>query len=153
MRRKEKEVKNRSDIETIIHNSIVCRLAMCQDNMPYVVPLNFGYEDNVLYFHGAKEGKKIEMVRKNPNVCFEMDTGVSLVEADDACFWGVRYQSVIGFGEGVILEDTKEKEAALGIIMKHYSDRGFQFDEKMVAATAVIKVVIESMTGKQSVEE
>ena len=148
MRRKEKEVKDRPEIEGIIHKSTVCRLA----NRPYVVPLNFGYEDGTLYFHGAKEGKKIDMLRKNPNVCFEMDADVEIVEADDACFWGVRYQSVIGFGEAVIVEDQKEKESALGIIMKHYSRKNFQFDENMVKATAVIKVTIDSMTGKQSTE-
>jgi uncharacterized protein len=152
MRRKEKEVKDRSEIEAIIHKSPVCRVAMCEDNKPYVVPLNFGYEDGILYFHGAKEGKKIDMIRKNPHICFEMDTDVAIVEADDACFWGVRYQSVIGFGEAAVVPDHKEKESALGIIMKHYSQRDFQFDENMVKATAVIKVVIDSMTGKQSVE-
>ena len=90
----EKEVKEKSDIEAIIRQSIVCRLAMSENNRPYLVPLCFGYKDNALYFHGAGQGKKIDILKNNPNVCFEFDIGAATVQAEDACFWGMKFQSV-----------------------------------------------------------
>lgn len=152
MRRSEKEVKEKSEIEAIIRQSIVCRLAMSENNRPYLVPLNFGYRDNVLYFHGAGEGKKIDILKNNPNVCFEFDIGAATVQAEDACFWGMKFQSVIGFGKASFIEDEKEKENALTVIMGQYSDAAYTFDENFIRATTVIKVEIGSMTGKRSDE-
>ena len=70
--------------------------------------------------------------------------------ADDACHWGMKYQIVIGFGKAIIVEDFEEKQKALAVIMSQYSDRTFEFPEKLLKQTAVIEVEIESMTGKQS---
>jgi nitroimidazol reductase NimA-like FMN-containing flavoprotein (pyridoxamine 5'-phosphate oxidase superfamily) len=150
MLRSEKEIKEIAAIESIIGDASVCRLGLSKDAQPYVVPLNFGYEKNTFYFHGAGEGKKIDIIRSNPNVCFELDIRAKVVEAPDPCFWGMNYQSVIGFGIAVILEDIEEKRKGFNIIMAHYSDQSFAFDDKFLNATAVIKVEIESMTGKQS---
>lgn len=153
MRRSEKEIKEKAEIEAIIREAVVCRLAMSEDDRPYIVPLNFGYKDNTLFFHGAKEGKKTDILKKNPNVSFEFDIGVKTVEAEDACFWGMEFKSVIGFGKAFFIEDEKEKEKALAVIMGQYSDRLYTFDEKFIRATAVIKVEIRSMTGKRAGEE
>jgi uncharacterized protein len=152
MRRNEKEIKEKSGIEAIIRDSMVCRLAMSENDRPYIVALCFGYKDSTLYFHGAGEGKKIDILKKNPNVCFEFDIRVAPVEAEDACFWGMTYHSVVGFGKAGFIEDEKEKESALSIIMSQYSGKRFEFDENFIRATAVIKVNIESMTGKWSGE-
>ncbi len=152
MRRSEKEVKEKTEIEAIIREAVVCRLAMSENGRPYIVPLNFGYKDNTLFFHGAKEGKKVDILKKNPNVCFEFDIGAATVQAEDACFWGMKFKSVIGFGKASFVEDEKEKEKALTIIMAQYSDAVYSFDENFIRATAVVKVEIESMTGKRSDE-
>jgi len=149
MRKKEKEITKKSAIEAIITKSLVCRLALSDDNSPYIVPLCFGYKDKVLYFHSSQKGKKIDIIKKNPKVCFEFDTNTEIVKAKDACRWTMRYQSIIGFGKAVFLEDTAEKRHALDIIMGQYSDRIFQFDDAILKKTGVIKVEIESMTGKQ----
>jgi uncharacterized protein len=153
VRRSEKEIKGKTEIEAIIREALVCRLAMSENGRPYVVPLSFGYEDNALYFHGAGEGKKIDILKNNPDVCFEFDIGAKTVEAEDACFWGMEFKSVIGFGKAFFIDDEKEKEKALAVIMGQYSDRLYTFDEKFIRATAVIKVEIGSMTGKRSDEE
>ena len=150
MRKKEKEITEKSAIEAIITKSLVCRLALSDDNSPYIVPLCFGYKDKVLYFHGSQKGKKVDIIKKNPNVCFEFDTNTEIVKAEDACRWTMRYQSVIGFGKAVLLEDMEEKRKALDIIMSQYSGRIFQFDDAILKKTFVIKIEIESMTGKQS---
>jgi len=114
------------------------------------VPLSFGYQDRTLYFHSALEGKKIDILRKNNRICFEFDVNTEIIEAEKACKWGMKYQSVIGFGKAVFVEDIEEKQKALNIIISHYSDRNFQFSDKAIKKIAVIKIKIESMTGKHS---
>ncbi len=150
MRKKDKEISDRSAVESIIKKATVCRLGMINGNKPYIVPLSFGYHDNVLYFHGALKGQKIDLLRKNPNVCFEFDLITEPVESEKACSWSMKYQSVIGFGKASFLEGSDEKRKALCVVMAQYSDRLFQFPENILKATAVIKVEIESMTGKHS---
>lgn len=150
MRRSEKEITDESALKAVIQQSLVCRLGLSDGYQPYVVPLNFGYEDGFLYFHAALEGRKIEMIRRNNCVCFEFDINAEIVESQEVCDWGMRYRSVIGFGKADILDDLEEKGRALEIIMRQYSDRSFIFPEESVARTAVIKVAIESMAGKQS---
>ncbi len=150
MRRKDKKISDESGIKAIIKKANVCRLGMVNGNKPYIVPLCFGYHDNVIYFHGTLKGQKIDLIRKNPNVCFEFDTVTETLESENACDWSMKYQSVIGFGKALFIEGSEEKRKALSIIMAQYTDRLFQFPENKLKATAVIKVEIESMTGKQS---
>jgi len=150
MRRKEKEITKKSEIEAVIHKSLVCRVGLSDNNIPYVVPLCFGYQDNTIYVHGFLKGRKIDILRKNRNVCFEFDINTEIVEGEKACEWGMKYQSVIGFGKGSFLEEPEDKKRALNIIMNQYSGRTFQFPENVVNGVAVIKIEIASMTGKQS---
>jgi len=150
MRRKDKEIAERAEMESIIRESTICRLALADNEQPYIVPLCFGYKDNSLYFHSAAEGKKIDILRKNKNVCFEFDVGSEIKTGKTACEWGMKYRSVIGFGNASFLEDPDSKQAALDIIMQQYSDRSFAYSEKILKKTLVIKVEITHMTGKQS---
>lgn len=151
MRRKEKEITELSEIEAIIKQSTVCRIAMSdENNTPYVIPMSFGYQDNAIYIHGALKGKKIDILQKNPTVCFEFDMNTQIIKSDNPCDWGIKYQSVIGFGKAKFLETPEDKKYGLNIIMKQYSDVPNPFPEKAVNATAVIKIKIDSMTGKQS---
>lgn len=150
MRRKDKELSDISSINAIIDKADVCRLAMVNGDRPYIVPLCFGHQDKVLYFHGAMEGQKIDLIKENPNVCFEFDVAAETLDDDEACKWSMKYQSVIGFGKATLIEEVEEKRSALGVIMAQYSDKTFDFPEKQVNATAVIKVAIESLTAKQS---
>jgi len=150
MRRKDKEITEPAAIRAVIEKATVCRLGMVDGNRPYIVPVCFGYHDNVLYFHSASKGRKIDLLRKNPNVCIEFDLLAEPIESEKACDWSMRYQSVIGFGKAVFIEDLEEKRKALGIIMAHYTDGEYQFPEKMLKATRVFRVEIEQVTGKQS---
>jgi len=150
MRRKEKEITDKTAMESIILESSVCRLALSEEDRPYIVPLCFGYEGDTLYFHSAREGRKLNILRKNNNVCFEFDIDHEIVEADDACGWGMKYQSVIGFGKGSIIDDIELKRKALNIIMQHYSRNSYEYPDKTVKKIVIIKIEIEHMTGKKS---
>ena len=150
MRRKEKEITDRAVIESIILRSSVCRLALSEDSRPYIVPLCFGYKDNTLYFHSAREGKKLDILSKNNKVCFEFDIDHEIVEAKDACKWGMKYRSVIGYGKASVIDDPESKRRAFNIIMQHYADSSFTYAEAVLKDTVIIKVEIESMGGKKS---
>jgi len=150
MRRKEREIKDKKEIEQILQHSSLCRLAMVDKDKPYLVPMNFGYREGALYLHSAREGRKINLIRKNPNVCFEVDEIIRFRKAKLACDWGVEYKSVIGSGKAVFLADPEAKRQAFDIIMAQYSDEAFDYSDNMLEKTLVIKIEIETMTGKKS---
>lgn len=150
MRRKDRQISDEAQLSSIIAESRVCRLAMLDGNRPYIVPLCFGYQPGFLFFHSAPRGKKIDLLRHNPNVCFEFDLTYGMVESAKACQWSMKYRSVIGFGKALFIENPEEKREALGIIMRQYTDGEFSFGDEMLEATAVFKVRIESMSGKRS---
>ena len=148
MRKTEREIQDRTEIDSIIRGSQVVRLGLSDGSDPYVVPLCFGYDGHHLYFHCAREGRKMDMLLRNNRVCFEFDHIDGFVEDDQACRWGLRYRSVIGFGTASILETIEEKRQALALLMKQYSPSTFTFPEEVVSLTAVIKIRIESISGK-----
>ena len=150
MRRKEKEITDAQEIESIIRKSQVCRLALVDDGRPYIVPLCFGYRNNTLYFHSAIEGRKIEILKRNPQVCFEFDIDTQIHAGETACDWGMNYRSVIGSGTASFIDDAAEKQEALDIIMRQYADGVFGYSDNTLKKTRVIKVEISSMTGKKS---
>jgi nitroimidazol reductase NimA-like FMN-containing flavoprotein (pyridoxamine 5'-phosphate oxidase superfamily) len=150
LRRKDKEITDKNEIESIIRKSLVCRLGLADNGTPYIVPLCFGYKDNSLYFHSAKEGRKIEILKRNNDVCFEFDDNLEVQAGKAACAWGMKYRSVIGYGKATLIEDPEEKRKALDVIMAQYADGAFEYSEKVFGKALVIKVEIESMTGKKS---
>lgn len=150
MRRREKEIKDPSSIDGIIRACRVFRLAMVDGNRPYVIPLHFGYQDQTLYVHSAQEGRKIDLLRKNPRVCFEFDILEKFKKNTDACQWGTEFKSVIGEGRAKILDDPEEKRQGLGAIMAQYSNRVFEFSDENIEKTAVIRITIQWMTAKIS---
>ncbi|UCH13086.1 MAG: pyridoxamine 5'-phosphate oxidase family protein [Bacteroidales bacterium] len=152
MRKKEYQITDFREIEKIIKSSLICRLGLCNDNVPYVVPLNFGYKDKVLYFHSAAEGKKIEYIRKNNNVCFEIEGPVQIIEAENACNWATKYSSIIGWGIVNFVSDPREKKIALDIIMKHHSKKtAWKYNETSVKKVCIFKVIINKVDGKKVV--
>ena len=149
MQRKESEIKDIASIEEIIRKAQVCRLALSENDRPYIVPLCYGYKDNTLYFHSARKGKKLDILKKNNNVCFEIDTDNELIKGKKACSCSMKYRSVIGFGRAEIIEETELKRRALNIIMQNYFEGFFKYTDEAVNNIVIIKVEIYSMTGKQ----
>jgi nitroimidazol reductase NimA-like FMN-containing flavoprotein (pyridoxamine 5'-phosphate oxidase superfamily) len=150
MRRKEKEITGRAEIEAIIKKALVCRLAMVDENEPYIVPLCFGFRENTIYFHSAIHGKKLDILRKNSRICFEFDADCEICSSEKACDFSMRYSSVIGFGKATFVEQPEAKRDALDVIMAHYADNKFTYTDPVIEKIAVIKVDIDSMTGKAS---
>lgn len=153
MRRSNREVTEIEKILEIIDNCQVCRLGLCIDNRPYVVPMSFGFEykngEIVMYFHSALEGRKIDMMKENNQVCFEMDIDKGLIEGDRACSYSTKFQSVIGFGTAEFITNHEEKIEGLKHILKHYTDKeNLLFDDSVVEKTGVFKVAAKEFTGK-----
>ena len=150
MRRKDKEIKNKKEIEQIFKESHVCRLGMFDGKIPYIVPMNFGYRDNILYFHSALAGRKIDIIKINPDICFEIDIPGETISSEKACSWSMSYRSIIGDGKVVIVSDEDEKAEALNIIMGHYSgNTDWDINRKMLNNTLVFKVLINNMSAKK----
>ena len=153
MRRSQQEITDRAVIDSIIERSSVCRLAMVDGDRPYVVPMCFGYDGTSLYFHSAKGGMKTDILKKNPRVCFEFEIECAFEKGDkpdQPCDWGMNYQTVIGFGTAQFVDDVAEKRKALDVIVRQYSSGSFDYPDNMVKAVSVIRVDVESITGKHS---
>jgi len=151
MRRKEKEITDKKEIEQIFKDAQVCRLGLFDDKVPYIVPLNFGYKDNTLYFHSALVGRKIDILKNNPDICFEIDIPGEVISSEEACSWSMNYRSIIGHGKVVFISAADEKLKAFDIIMSHYSGKtDWTIGAKMIKATSVFKVKIEDISAKKS---
>lgn len=149
MRRKDREIEDKSIINSILDKAQIIRIALCYENMPYVVPMSFGYEDDTIFLHCAKEGKKLDIIRKNNNICFEVEGDIELKDSDVPCNWGVKYQSVIGYGKAFFAEDIENKRLALNVIMKKYSgSSNHSFPDTVVENTQIIKINIDRIKGK-----
>ncbi len=150
MRHKKYEIQDIAEIHKIIETGRVCRLGLCFNNTPYVVPLNYGYKDNELYFHSAPKGMKIDFMEKNNTVCFEIEAYVNIIQAEDACKWTTHYASVIGWGKVEFIKDVIEKKRGLDIIMQHYSDKSdWKYNEKSLQDVCIFKVSINKAEGKR----
>jgi hypothetical protein len=112
--------------------------------------MSYGYRGGCIYFHCAREGRKIDILKSNDRVCIEVDIDARVIPGEAPCRWTAKYRSVIGFGRARIIDDEGEKKAGLDVIMAHYGGSGGNYDEKSLQRTSLIEVVLESMTGKQS---
>jgi nitroimidazol reductase NimA-like FMN-containing flavoprotein (pyridoxamine 5'-phosphate oxidase superfamily) len=150
MRQAEREIKDRGMIDDLMKRAVVCHLGMVDGDEPYIVPMNFGYDGKSLFFHCAKEGRKIDILRRNDKVCFEVDLDTEVVKGDVACKWSMRYRSVEGVGRAVMVHDAEGKRHGLNLIMSHYSKGPFEYAERGFDLALVIRVDIESISGKRS---
>ena len=153
MRRKDRQVTDTSQLKAIIDNCKVCRIGMTDEQGIYIVPVNFGYEfvgeKLKLYFHCAKEGRKLAAIAENPFVCVEMDCEHQLVEGDIACTYGYRFASVIGNGKAYIVDDLEEKKQGLSLLMRPQTGKQFMFEEAQTRSVAVVCIDVETLTGKR----
>lgn len=153
MRRKDRQAADIEEILAIIGRCKVCRLALQDQNGLYIVPMNFGYAYDrsvlTLYFHSAREGRKISAIAQNSRVAFEMDCAHRLLESDRPCGTGFSYQSVTGQGRAVLLEDPEKRRRALSLLMKHQTGKDYAFDDAEMESVAMIEVTADSFTGKR----
>lgn len=154
MRRKDREIFDKNKIIQIIKSCDCCRIAFKEDEGTYILPLNFGFDETnnniVFYFHSAKEGKKIDLIKEQSVVGFELDTKHELVRGELACEYSYKYQSVIGKGKINLVEDTNEKLHALNTIMMHYtSNPNMNYNSKMLDMVAIIKLEVIELSCKE----
>jgi hypothetical protein len=115
------------------------------------VPLNYGYYNNALYIHSAPIGKKIELLKLNNKVCFEIDVAGDLITGDMSCDWSINYRSLIGYGTMEIITDFDEKQTGLDIIMRqHGKNENNVYKKHNIDSIVILKLNIEQITGKQS---
>lgn len=154
MRRTDREITDNQKITDIISSCKCIRIGFNDEGQVYIVPLNYGYTVNdgkyIFYFHGAKEGRKIELIHKNPYVGFEMDTNVKIIESDIACNHSAYYSSIIGNGYVSIVDDLEEKKSGLLSIMKHNTGKAkWDFPKAAVNSCCVFKLVVEQLSCKE----
>ena len=149
MRRKDREITDLAEMEAVLREAQVCRIALCDGNEPYVIPLCYAYADNAIWVHSAREGKKIDLIRKNPLCCVEVDNASSPIPADKPCKWEFRYRSVICTGMARVVVTSAEKNYGLNQIMQHYGAGAYDFTEADLERVCVIKIDITTMTGKK----
>lgn len=153
MRRKDREITNFDEILGIIQQCDVCRLAFYDEKYPYIIPMNFGYTNDgtklELYFHCAKEGRKLELLNSNPMVAFEMDCSNRFIPGDTACNSTMEFESICGNGLLEILPEN-EREYGLIQIMQQYSKKDtFHFDSKEIQAVTLLRLKVHKITGKR----
>ena len=152
MTKRERQITDLNQIKKILDTASVLHLGLAVDNEPYVVPMNYGYtmegDKLTIYLHGATRGKKLDMIRANPRVFFEMDCDRVPFEGEKPCQYGMVYSSVMGRGSARIVEDVEEKKKALTILMKTQTGKDFTFDDKLVGMVAVIRIDVAEYTAK-----
>lgn len=142
---------HKPELVRIIDKCQICHIAMVDlEGKPYVLPFNFGYENEVFYLHSAPAGKKIEIFKKNSDVCISLSTDYLLrsQNEDVACSYAWKYRSVLAYGKVEFIEDRDEKIKAFNILMKNYTDRDFNYSDPAVRDVCVYKVIVEKMEGR-----
>jgi len=151
MRKVNQEITDKVIIEEILKNSKICRIGISDNGLPYILPFNYGYKDNQIFIHCSLTGKKIDLLRENPIVCFEIEHTADIIKNDKACKWTTAYRSIVGYGKVEILDDFIQKQKGLEIIMAHYGVLGpIEFEPKLVESVLILKLTIDSLTAKQS---
>lgn len=153
MRRQDRKITEPAVICAVLDKCRTLHLGLVEDGRAYIVPLNYGWtEENgryTLYAHSAAEGRKIDLIRGGADVGFEMETSIEYFDADTACGWGNRYESIIGEGRATLLSTPEEKRQALTAIMAHYSARrDYTFEDAMVDLVQVIKIDVTALSCK-----
>jgi len=150
MRRKERNIEDQSIIQDILNTSRICRIGLSDSDYPYILPLNYGHQDNALYFHCAPKGRKIDLINKNNKVCFEIESDYRLVTDEVSCKWTSEFRSLIGIGQIEILNSAEEKVKGLDIIMQQHGKEDNHYPPKMLDKLLVLKLNIKELSGKQS---
>ena len=152
MTKRERQVTDPAEIRHILDTGKVLHLGLSVNDEPYVVPMNYGYtlEEGklVIYLHSAVKGKKLEMVRTNPRVCFNIDCDRMPFEGRVPCQYGMVYSSILGRGTAALVEDPEDKMEAMSILMKTQTGKDFTFNERLVSIVTVIRIDVQEYTAK-----
>lgn len=146
VRTQKREIVSRDEIDLFIKESAVLRLGLISRGEPYIVPLNFVYENETVFFHCAKEGRKIEAIRENPSVCMEFDTMHGIADESADTF----YTSAIAWGSAIEVKNPQIAKQALELICRKYLKNPRNITDEMLVKTNIISVRIETVTAKEN---
>jgi hypothetical protein len=149
MRRKDREITDQAEIEAIIRSAHLMRIALVDGDMPFLLPVFYAYDGKALYFHGAHAGSKIEIIKRNNNICFEISIDHGVIESDAACDFEAKHRTAIGVGKAVFVEDEAEKINALDLVVANFTDKRFEYSKANLSRTTVIRIDIDSLKGKK----
>jgi nitroimidazol reductase NimA-like FMN-containing flavoprotein (pyridoxamine 5'-phosphate oxidase superfamily) len=148
MRRADREITDRAELRRILDEAQVVRLAMSDENRPYVVPLTFALDGEDIVLHSARVGQKIAILRRNPAVCFEVEERVEVKVGPSPCETGMRFRSVIGRGVVEFVEDAAERARMLALFGSRYGAPNRPLPVSEVERTAVLRIRVSELTGK-----
>ena len=149
MRRAEREIVERAEVEAVLSRADVLSLALCDEPAPYVIPVSFGYEEGTLYVHSAPRGSKLDLIARDPHVGFSAHADYALVRGDAACDFAVRASSVVGTGIARVVTDEREKLRGLDAIMRHYGESRPVYRQETLARTCLVAIAVQSMRAKR----
>lgn len=153
MRRKDREISNMDEIIEIVKKCDICRIALFDEEYPYIVPMNFGYTYNGLeiefYFHCANAGKKLDLMKANQKVGFEMDCSHKLITGEKACDYTMEYESVCGDGVIEILGEDQKVKALTHLMQQYSKEISFEFNQNAMKVVTVFKLTVKHIFGKR----
>jgi nitroimidazol reductase NimA-like FMN-containing flavoprotein (pyridoxamine 5'-phosphate oxidase superfamily) len=151
MRRKDREITDAAELRGILERAVSCRVALADGDQPYLVPLSFALDGADVVLHSARAGRKLDILRRNPKVCFEVEEGVSVRLAPEPCDVGMAYRTVVGFGVAEEVEDAVEKARLLAVLSAKYMGGAVPagFPERELARTVVLRVRVRELYGKR----
>jgi hypothetical protein len=144
------EITDQTVIETLLSEAQYLQLGLCKDDRPYIVPMSFGYNKGVIYLHSAKTGTKMDILRSNRNVCFEVDYVHTILHGAHPCSYNIKYQSIVGFGTATILKQEQEIREGLRCLIDHYHTGEYNIHDLNINRVAVNRIDIVEMHGKQN---
>jgi len=151
VRRKDKQITDPAALRKILADALVCRIGLVDGGRPYVVPMCFALDGDDLLLHSASTGRKLEILAANPNVCFEVESGVELVAEGPPCDWGMRYRTVVGFGDATLESGEAATTRALQRFAEKYgAGTAPEFPRDSVGKTRIVRVAIKELYGKRS---
>ena len=150
--KRERQVTAPEQIRHILDTGKVLHLGLSVNDEPYVVPMNYGYtmEEGrlTLYLHSAVQGRKLDMMRANPKVFFDIDCDLMPFEGRVPCQYGLVYSSIMGRGTATMVEDVEEKKQAMTLLMKTQTGKDFTFEDRLVSIVAVVRIDVAEYTAK-----
>lgn len=149
MRRDEREITDPAQIDAILQQGRVMYIALAANDIPFLVPVFYVWNGASLWFHSARSGSKIDIMRKNSRVCFAVSNFDGIIDDPLACNYEARHRTVIGLGKTHFVDDDAEKITMLHQLMARFSDKTFTFPAANVKATQVVRIDIDSLKGKQ----
>ncbi|WP_334319041.1 pyridoxamine 5'-phosphate oxidase family protein [Termitidicoccus mucosus] len=149
MRRKDREITDRAEIDEIIGQTRVMHLALADNNVPFLVPVFFAYDGQALYFHSSQKGTKIEILKRNNLVCVEMTIDHDVIPDEKPCDFEARHRTVIGFGKAAFVTDEAEKIRVLDMLVARFTSRKFEYPKANLDRTMVVRIDLESIKGKK----